>query len=445
MRTMLSLLLLLLLLLLSSEPATATAAQRKEEKGKRHHEHAVAAVEADSLREEEGGKDGVSIAVNATVVEDGEVVLVTINSTRPRNAQHWVAAYSPADVDVTSTVPVKYAMLHDVAPEYEATGTASVRFKLISLRAESYVFKLFEEDWQEGDGKHWSWRTDRHLRGAVAVATSGEVRFSDAMAPSKVRVLPVSPDGSGSPLVRVMWSSGRRNGGAAAAPTLAWGRISGGPYPNLVSASTSYVSREDLCDGPAATIGFRDLGLIHDAVLIGAEHGETVYYTVGDEAARSPGEYELKMPPAPGAPAALAVFADMGHAIEDDAMSWENYGAPSKYTMEQVNRLVDENAIDGVFHVGDISYAEGFLSVWDEYLSQIEPFASRRPYMLNLGNHEQDSPLDTFKKGQAVTIFNVRRHRASPFPPFAHPYPPLHMPQNVPMGPPVEPPIATPV
>ena len=102
--------------------------------------------------------------------------------------------------------------------------------------------------------------------------------------------------------------------------------------------------------------------------------------------------------------------------------------------------LIDENAIDGVFHVGDISYAEGFLSVWDEYLSQIEPFASRRPYMLNLGNHEQDSPLDTFKKGQAVTIFNVRRHRASPFPPFAHPYPPFHMPQTCPWARPLSPP-----
>ena len=37
----------------------------------------------------------------------------------------------------------------------------------------------------------------------------------------------------------------------------------------------------------------------------------------------------------------------------------------------------------------DTSYAEGFLSVWDEYLSQIESFASRRMYMLNFGNHEQ--------------------------------------------------------
>ena len=290
---------------------------------------------------------------------------------------------------MTATVPVKYANLHNVTPEYEATGKAAVRFKLVSLRAESYVFKLFEEDWQEGDGKHWAWKTDENLRGAVAVATSEEVRFRDAMAPAKVRVLPVNPQyGGGAPLARVMWSSGRRPGGAPAAPTLAWGTTRGGPYPNLVSASTSYISYEDLCDGPANSIGYLDLGLIHDAVLAGAAHGSRVFYRVGDEASTTP-EFELKMPPAAGEPVSLAVFADMGHAIEDDSLSWDNYGAPSKYVMREVNRLVDRDEIDAVFHVGDTSYAEGFLSVWDEYLSQIESFASRRMYMLNFGNHEQ--------------------------------------------------------
>lgn len=37
---------------------------------------------------------------------------------------------------------------------------------------------------------------------------------------------------------------------------------------------------------------------------------------------------------------------------------------------------------DAVFHIGDLSYASGFLAQWDQFTAQIEPIASKVPYMV---------------------------------------------------------------
>ncbi|OEL12549.1 putative inactive purple acid phosphatase 27 [Dichanthelium oligosanthes] len=44
---------------------------------------------------------------------------------------------------------------------------------------------------------------------------------------------------------------------------------------------------------------------------------------------------------------------------------------------------------DAVFHIGDLSYANGFLAQWDQFTAQIEPIASKVPYMVASGNHER--------------------------------------------------------
>ena len=77
-------------------------------------------------------------------------------------------------------------------------------------------------------------------------------------------------------------------------------------------------------------------------------------------------------------------------------------------TTRMVENMVDE--IDFVLHIGDISYARGFSSVvswsdttnrligyatsmqWDLFFNQIEPIATRVPYMVCIGDHERDSP-----------------------------------------------------
>ena len=59
-------------------------------------------------------------------------------------------------------------------------------------------------------------------------------------------------------------------------------------------------------------------------------------------------------------------------------------------TAENVKREVHDNGVDLVLHVGDISYANGVVKIWDTFMRYIEPYASRAPYMIGIGNHEYD-------------------------------------------------------
>ena len=50
--------------------------------------------------------------------------------------------------------------------------------------------------------------------------------------------------------------------------------------------------------------------------------------------------------------------------------------------------VVSGGFADFVLHFGDLSYGEGDVSDWDHWATQVEPYASRAPYMVSYGNHE---------------------------------------------------------
>ena len=68
---------------------------------------------------------------------------------------------------------------------------------------------------------------------------------------------------------------------------------------------------------------------------------------------------------------------------------WGNEQPGSISVVEAMKEEVERGEIDGVFHIGDISYATGFLVEWDFFLHLINPIASRLPYMTAIGNHER--------------------------------------------------------
>ncbi|XLR07979.1 hypothetical protein S83_035917, partial [Arachis hypogaea] len=53
-----------------------------------------------------------------------------------------------------------------------------------------------------------------------------------------------------------------------------------------------------------------------------------------------------------------------------------------------IDEEVKSENVDSVFHIGDISYATGFLAEWDFFLSLINPVASIVSYMTAIENHE---------------------------------------------------------
>lgn len=50
----------------------------------------------------------------------------------------------------------------------------------------------------------------------------------------------------------------------------------------------------------------------------------------------------------------------------------------------------DTHETDIIFHVGDISYADGKTLVWNDFMDAIESFACSVPYMIGIGNHDYD-------------------------------------------------------
>jgi len=55
-----------------------------------------------------------------------------------------------------------------------------------------------------------------------------------------------------------------------------------------------------------------------------------------------------------------------------------------------ITSLASNHTVDSIHIIGDLSYADGSTQIWDKYMDMIEPFASRIPTMVAVGNHEYD-------------------------------------------------------
>ena len=70
-------------------------------------------------------------------------------------------------------------------------------------------------------------------------------------------------------------------------------------------------------------------------------------------------------------------------ALQDEADGSNEYNDFQPGSLNTTKQLIEDLMnIDIVFHIGDICYANGYLSQWDQFTSQIEPIASRVPYMI---------------------------------------------------------------
>ena len=126
----------------------------------------------------------------------------------------YIAAYSPADVDPTTTTPVKYGWC-DRAETYMTEGTGSLTFNLTNLRSDVRFYYMTNGT-----------RTP-------VVRSSGEelVSFKNPNAPLRPRIVP-SGDVD---IMWVLWSTA-----TAMTPQLKYG-TSPGVYDNVVEATFSSI------------------------------------------------------------------------------------------------------------------------------------------------------------------------------------------------------------
>lgn len=315
--------------------------------------------------------------------EDTEWVNVELQSSNP-SPDDWVGVFSPANFNSSScysatdkkdqppyicSAPIKYKFVDD--SYYANTGKATLRFQLINQRAD-FSFALFSGG----------------LSNPKLKAVSNSISFANPKAP----LYPRLALGKSWNEMTVTWTSGYNIDEAV--PLVEWG-----PYKSATKqtpAGTLTFSRESLCGAPARTVGWRDPGFIHTSFLKDLWPNRLYTYRIGHILSNGlyiwSKKYSFKAPPYPGQDSLqqIVVFGDMGKAERDGSNEYSDYQPGSLNTTDQL--IKDIENIDVVFHIGDTTYANGYISQWDQFTSQVEPIASAVPYMTGSGNHERDWP-----------------------------------------------------
>lgn len=76
-------------------------------------------------------------------------------------------------------------------------------------------------------------------------------------------------------------------------------------------------------------------------------------------------------------------FERASFTLQDEADGSNEYNNFQYGSLNTTKQLIkDLKNIDMIFHIGDICYANGYISQWDQFTSQVEPIASRVPYMI---------------------------------------------------------------
>lgn len=169
----------------------------------------------------------------------------------------------------------------------------------------------------------------------------------------------------------------------------------------VAESSVSTYTRKDMCGtkrlSAARDFGWHDPGYIHTAQMTGLLPSRSYLYTYGSDQAGWSNPVRLRTPPSAGdSVVRFLTFGDMGQAPRDK--SDEHYIQPGSLgVIEAIKEKMLAGEVDSVFHIGDISYATGFLVEWDYFLQLINPIASRVPYMTAIGNHERDFPFSGSK------------------------------------------------
>ncbi|KAM3333122.1 hypothetical protein ACQJBY_028310 [Aegilops geniculata] len=160
------------------------------------------------------------------------------------------------------------------------------------------------------------------------------------------------------------------------------------------SAATTF-TQKDMCSfsvlpSPAKDFGWHDPGYIHSAVMTGLQPSQSYDYRYGSDSVGWSDTTKFRTPPAAGSDeTSFVIYGDMGKAPLDPSV--EHYIQPGSIAVTgAVAKEMQTGKVDSIFHIGDISYATGFLVEWDFFLHLIRPLASQVSYMTAIGNHERD-------------------------------------------------------
>ncbi|XP_042019124.1 probable inactive purple acid phosphatase 27 [Salvia splendens] len=317
--------------------------------------------------------------------EDSASVVVEFENDKPSN-NDWIAVFSPAkfngsicdlendpraDVPYICSAPIKYQFANFSDHNYANTGKASLKLQLINQRSD-FSFALFRGG----------------LSNPKLLAVSNSISFVNPRAP----VCPRLALGKSWNEMTVTWTSGYNIDKAV--PFVEW-RWKGGKKTHSPAGTLTF-GRRSMCGSPARSVGWRHPGWIHTSFLKDLWPNTVYTYKLGHLLSNGSyiwsKMYSFRSSPYPGQDSLhrVIIFGDMGKGERDGSNEYNNYQPGLLHTTDQL--INDLNDIDIVFHIGDITYANGYISQWDQFTAQVEPIASTVSYMITSGNHERDWP-----------------------------------------------------
>ncbi|CAM8965795.1 unnamed protein product [Rhodiola kirilowii] len=160
--------------------------------------------------------------------------------------------------------------------------------------------------------------------------------------------------------------------------------------PNVVFYGTSTGNYQFSAKGTSATYKYvlYESGFKHDVVIGPLQPSTAYFYQCGQKNGQ---EYTLQTPPA-AFPLKFAVSGDLGQT------EWTNS------TLEHISN----SGYDVLLLPGDLSYADCLQPLWDSFGRLVEPFASQRPWMVAVGNHDVEKiPI---VHSEPFTSYNARWH-----------------------------------
>ncbi|XP_019450858.1 PREDICTED: probable inactive purple acid phosphatase 1 [Lupinus angustifolius] len=342
------------------------------------------------------------ISSTSSTLSDDEFVTVTVTGVSKPSNDHWVAMISPSNSNVESCVlnelyylqtgdtaklpllchyPVK-AQLMTNDPDYLSckkkeckklengkcsvtTCSGSIKFHVINIRSD-IEFVFFSGGFLK----------------PCLVGRSIPVRFANPKMPLYGHLSSIDSTGTS---MRLTWVSGDNQ------PQ----QIQYGDGKKVTSIINTF-SQNDMCStialpSPAKDFGWHDPGYIHSAVMTGLKPSSIFSYKYGSDLVGWSEQILFSTPPAGGTSDELRfiTYGDMGKTPLD--ASEEHYIQPGALSViKAISDDVNLNNVNSIFHIGDISYATGFLAEWEYFLQLISPVASKLSYMTAIGNLFRD-------------------------------------------------------
>ncbi len=213
------------------------------------------------------------------------------------------------------------------------------------------------------------------------VAISNKVTFvNGAKAPLHAH-LALTSDASE---MRVQWTTGVQY-----TPTVEYSPCDGDgvegklDHNNIATGISRTYKASDMC-GPPANLSahFVHPGYMHDVLLTGLQPNTRYCYRYGSPGYTYSKEKSFMSAIEPGneQPFKFVIYGDMDVTPPPGAET----------TAVRILNEVNNNGVSMVLHAGDLAYGSGYAYRWEEWLSLIEPYSSLAPYMIAIGNHEQE-------------------------------------------------------